>query len=103
MYPSVDKGQMPSAPPSYSESVNAQKYMVNAQQGGPIYPECPPQRESYQPTQVVVVQVPGRKCSIFVILSTLYTDFLFYIYSLRIVSILFFNFFNVYFKSQALL
>lgn len=49
---------MPSAPPSYSESVNAQKYMTNAQQNDPIYPQQPPM-ESYQPTQVVVVQVPG--------------------------------------------
>lgn len=79
MYPQVDKEQMPSAPPSYSESINAQKYMANAQQSGPIYPQYPPQVESYQPTQVVVVQVPGRKFPIFFILPTLYTDFLSYI------------------------
>lgn len=62
MYPPIDKEQMPSAPPSYSESVNAQKYMANPQQSGPIYPQYPPPVESHQPTQVVVVQVPGRKC-----------------------------------------
>jgi len=60
MYPQIDKDYMPSAPPPYSESQNAQNYMPGSQ---PSYP--PPPMGSLQPTQVIVVQAPARKYPIF--------------------------------------
>lgn len=50
MYPPIEKGQMPSAPPPYSESQNFQ------QTGYP--PQIPPNQMG-QPTQVIVVQGPA--------------------------------------------
>lgn len=62
MYPQMSKEQMPSAPPPYSESVNAPKYVFDPQHAGPNYPQCPPPSMGpVQPTQVIVVQVPGSK------------------------------------------
>lgn len=49
---------MPSAPPPYSESQNAQNYMSGTQ---PSYPPYTPPMGSLQPTQVIVVQAPARK------------------------------------------
>jgi len=61
MYPQMNKEQMPSAPPSYTESVNAPKYAFDPQQAGSQYPQYPPPPMGPgQPNQVIVVQVvPG--------------------------------------------
>lgn len=84
MYPQINKEQMPSAPPSYSESVDVSKYgQQNFGPGypanaGPGYPEnagpsYPPPMGSQVPTQVIVVQAPARKCIHFLIALTLCT------------------------------
>jgi len=54
MYPPINKEQLPSAPPSYIESVNAQRYAADPQ-------SMAPHLASQQPTQVIIVQAPGRK------------------------------------------
>lgn len=57
MYPQMDKVPVPSAPPPYTEFVNAPKYTAN-----PQHPSYPPQvGSSLQPTQVIVIQAPARK------------------------------------------
>lgn len=64
MYPQVNKTeQMPSAPPTYMESVGSQKYAYNPQQAYPSYPpqNPPPSMGSQVPTQVIVVQAPACK------------------------------------------
>jgi len=62
MYPQFSEQQMPSAPPSYSESVNAPKYVIDPQHAGPNYPQNPaPLMGPIIPTQVIIVQVPGSK------------------------------------------
>jgi lipopolysaccharide-induced tumor necrosis factor-alpha factor len=52
MYPPINKEQLPSAPPSYIESVNAQRYAADPQ-------SMAPHLASQQPTQVIIVQAPG--------------------------------------------
>lgn len=65
MYPQVDKNeQIPSAPPSYMESIGAQKYAYNPQHGNPSYPPAP-EVASQVPTQVIVIQAPARKYFMF--------------------------------------
>lgn len=59
----MNKEQIPTAPPSYSESVNAPKYMVDPQSFGQnsnqyLPPMGQPQQ---QPTHVIVVQAPASK------------------------------------------
>lgn len=63
MYPQMNKEQVPTAPPSYSESINAPKYMVDPQHAGQNFVEYPTPMESsqQQPTHVIVVQAPASK------------------------------------------
>lgn len=57
MYPQMNKEQIPSAPPSYSESVSAPKYVIDPQHAGPNCQYPPPPMAQGQPNQMVVVQV----------------------------------------------
>jgi len=62
MYPQINIEQMPSAPSFNSEFANTPKYVIDPQHMGtncPQYP--PPPNGSVQPTQVIMIENPGRK------------------------------------------
>jgi len=66
MYPQVNKENMPSAPPSYSDSVNAPKYEIYNQGGPGGHSYSTPTMGPSQPTSVIVVQANPEICKYFI-------------------------------------